>query len=300
MNEGRDKKSIILFNDVEYWSVAKIKNIHEYFYKYSKKSYLFIAFAIDENKEAISLPNSTFAGFESNSNPSPAVYDEFINRFCEDLKCKEVNGISIHLPPLSNAYFNVSEQYYFLVRNSFIIKKSDLSYVINVDDHDFEAKIDYANLKRLKRLRRELVFSRPLDISNLELVYSVIKSNRQSRGYELSLNYEDVKTQIQCLCKHILFGVFSGDHIIASAICVHLTSDVLYVMYWGELAEFKSLSPIIILAECIYNYSRENNIKFIDIGTSTINTQANAGLMKFKFDLGFKPHLKFVMRKELL
>lgn len=298
MNEENHFNPVMLFNKGEYHLAAGITKTKKFYWKYSKSSHLFIAFAEMHHRKFVSLPNSTFGGIEGNSTPTVNVYDEFIHTICEGLKefCQE---IEIRLPPMSPAYFNVEEQYYSLVRNGFNVVRTDLSYLQTVDEHCFSTKIDYANLKRLKKAKKIGIKTNVATNDELESIYEVVYKNRIANGYEISLSFDQLSFQIDRLSAHVLFSTVLEGVKIATAICVRLSCETLYVMYWGDLPEYRNLSPIVSLAEGIYDYCKSESIKYIDIGTSTFNLNPNQGLMKFKRDLGFRPSLKFTLIKEI-
>jgi len=291
---------MILFYDDRYLEHQFSGRSIEYCYKYSKKSFIRIWFSRISDGGFLSLPHSTFGGFVGNSVPSIDIYDNLIAKFCDDIKQKGGKFIEIKLPPLSAAYYHVDLQVYALLKNGFSIVCSDLSYIMNINSTSFENIIDYSNLKRLKNLRNNNIVGEILSDEHLYDVYEVIKENRASKNYSLSLSFAEVKKQVEILQSHVFFACKLNNLIIASAICVRINNDTLYVMYWGDLPEYKSYSAVVLLCETIHKYCVQNQIKFIDIGTSTFNLDPNIGLMKFKTDLGFSSCLKLTLSKGII
>ena len=67
---------------------------------------------------------------------------------------------------------------------------------------------------------------------------------------------------------------------------------MLYVFYWGEHPSVRHRSPVLLLAEALYEYARELGAKVLDIGTATVDSVPNQGLMDFKRQIGCQASLK--------
>ena len=86
--------------------------------------------------------------------------------------------------------------------------------------------------------------------------------------------------------KFLVFGLFKDQEMIASAICIKIQTNILYVFYWGERLKYKSLSPVAFLSHEIINYCISNKISILDLGTSSYNSLPNYGLINFKKGIG--------------
>jgi predicted N-acyltransferase len=101
-------------------------------------------------------------------------------------------------------------------------------------------------------------------------------------------------TRVRC------FGVHAADGtMIASAICLLVNPTTLYVFYWGEIAGVESLSPVTLLAQCLFDHCKANAISLLDLGTSTVKGAPNEGLLRYKRHLGARISLKLTMHKAL-
>ena len=81
--------------------------------------------------------------------------------------------------------------------------------------------------------------------------------------------------------KVLVFAIYDGINMIASAICINVLPEILYVFYWGEVSGYEKLSSIALLSKKISEYCLEYKIRILDIGTSSINSVPNHGLIKF-------------------
>ena len=86
---------------------------------------------------------------------------------------------------------------------------------------------------------------------------------------------------------------------VASSICIRVSSDVLYVFYWGEIEGFESFSPVSFLAAHIYDYCVERAYQCLDAGTASVDGIPNVGLASYKKKLGFQETLKITLSRQL-
>ena len=124
----------------------------------------------------------------------------------------------------------------------------------------------------------------------------MIALNRARRGYQVSMTYDQIQEMVLTFpSKIVCFGVSSDAEkkkLVASSICILINTRILYVFYWGDVAEMETLSPIALLASEIYEYMQKNNYEIFDVGTSSINGEPIYGLINFKRNLGFSESLK--------
>lgn len=133
--------------------------------------------------------------------------------------------------------------------------------------------------------------------SDLSQVYEIIKANRKGRGFPLWLSQKDISDTANFI-KSDYFLVSCDGKAIASAYIQHITQNVANVVYWGNLAESNELCPMNFLAEQVYmHYQNDSKIKYISIGTSTLDSVANVGLCYFKESIGciVSPKLRFAL-----
>ncbi len=148
-------------------------------------------------------------------------------------------------------------------------------------------------------LRWSHVFNQKL-FSNLSLVFETLAINRANKGYKMSMSMSQLQKIVDTFPKDIvLFGCPQGEHLASAAFCLRLSSEVLYVFYWGDRPEYATFSPVVSVADSIYRYGQAQGFKLLDVGTSTIDIEPNIGLLEFKRSLGFNESLKLVMRKSL-
>lgn len=242
----------------------------------------------------------TFAGFDFKTGLDLEALFQFLDAYEADLKARGAQTIEILLPPAAHNPEAFSLTFYLLHARQYETARCDLNYSLNVDTTPLFGRISYGNQKRIKKCRREGFTSAELPLSDLPKVYETLAVNRASKGNALSMSLEQLQAMAQALPGTlVLFGAQSGDVLAASAICLRLSPNILYVFYWGDRPEFQSHSPIVLLAETIYAYCQANDIRILDAGTSTIGDEPNFGLIQFKRNMGFTESLKVTARKTL-
>jgi lipid II:glycine glycyltransferase (peptidoglycan interpeptide bridge formation enzyme) len=229
---------------------------------------------------------------------------EIINFICliEDfLRSRSAKTLEILVAPLVYNSALTSAQIYSLYSLGFTFSNCDLNYTLKINSENFIDKLSDGNKKRLKKCNKQGFLTKDLDIEYLPEVYTVIASNRNAKGHRVSMSLEALQEMSKEFPqKTHLFGVVNENKsLIAAAVCFRIYGDVMYVFYWGDIPGYSDYSPVVVLANHIYNYCKLNNIAVLDVGTSTENKEPNLGLINFKKNLGFSESLKFRMMKNL-
>lgn len=188
-----------------------------------------------------------------------------------------------------------------LLRHGWTIAKHELNYHLAVDDVPLMEKMERNNQKRVRKCQREgCAFHHFERKEEIEAVYDVIKKNRESKGYPVTMTLEHM-LEMKKLFPSVwqFFGTTMQEKLIAGSVCIRINPDVLYVFYWGDLPEAHALSPVAFHADNLYAHCQKEGIKILDIGTSTDGGVPNLGLMKFKERLGCETSLKLVFSKDL-
>lgn len=289
-----------IFNEINFFKLHSKSNKDLYIQlvrSSDKKVFANLAFYLNDFNEYASPAKGTFGGISAIDAIDFSLLDEFLVIVINVL-VKDSFKIKIKLQPFSHNEALCSNSFNIFSRLKFSIVSSDLNYSLRVDDEEFLNKISYGNQKKLKQCLRDGLFVSKLDISRFKEAYKVIESNRESKGYPMTMEQSDFLEMVKIFPNNIhCFAVFNPNDLsmIASSICISINSDILYVFYWGDLPSSDSYSPITLLSSYIYDFAKENSYKIIDVGTSTINGEPNYGLINFKRNLGFRESLKLTL-----
>ncbi|EJO8096905.1 hypothetical protein NUM66_001713, partial [Campylobacter jejuni] len=196
--------------------------------------------------------------------------------------CKK--NIYFNTPPLFYNYSHITKLQNALISNNFSINDYDVNYEIylkNIDD--YLNTIKHAAKKNLNSsLEHKLKF---IKTNKLEIVFNIIKENRESKNYNLNMTIEDVE-QTSKIIPTDLFLVYKDDIPIASAIVHIMSQNIARVVYWGNTTNSNKYRPMNFLSYNLFLYYKNQNFKIVDIGTSTLHTTPNFGLCDYKESIG--------------
>jgi len=289
-----------IFNEINFFKLHSKSNNDLYIQlvrSTDKKVFANLAFYINDFYEYVSPIRGTFGGISAQEGIDFSLLEEFISLVIHTLT-KDSFKIKIKLQPFSHNEALFSNCFNIFSRLKFFIASNDLNYSLRVDEEEFLNKISYGNQKKLKQCLRDGFFASKLNASRFDEAYEVIRSNRESKGYPMTMDQSDFLEMVKVFPDDIhCFAVFNPNDLsmIASSICISINSDILYVFYWGDLPRSDSYSPITLLSSCIYDFAKKSSYKIIDVGTSTINGDPNYGLINFKRNLGFKESIKLTL-----
>lgn len=242
----------------------------------------------------------TFAGFELKKFDSQLL--QFFIREVELFLLKKgakqiiVNSAPfIHNLPIQSHMFNS------FLNDGYKIYSHEINHSIYLKEIDLVSSMQKSARKRYNKCMRDgFTFRQVTTKSEIQNVYNIIAVNRESKGYSISMSFDQIMRMQEAFPLNLYF--FETSHhreLVASGICIKLSHEILYVFYWGDLPGYEQHSPIIFLASGIYEFARKNGFKILDIGTSTQNGIPNQGLIKFKENLGFMASLKLAYSKNL-
>jgi predicted N-acyltransferase len=182
----------------------------------------------------------------------------------------------------------------FLLRaQGYCLDQLDLNQSLRVDDRSLAQRMSKSHLKRLRKCQREGLVTSELPGKCLSDVYETLATNRASKGRPMSMTVDQLETMADTFPEAVvLFGCRDGHLLTAAALCLRLDEETLYVFAWGHRPEYGSLSPVVAVADDIYRYCQEHGLRVLDAGTSTVDAEADAGLLRFKRGLGFSESLK--------
>lgn len=242
----------------------------------------------------------TFAGYDTDPTLTLEELATFHDVVEARLRARGATRIEILPAPMAHHPAAVSNQLYLLRARGFEIAGCDLNHTIAVDDTRLADRMAYNNLKRLRKCEREGIVGQRLNATMLDAVYATIAENRASKGYPMSMTFDQLQQMVELFPDAVqLFGASSAERLSAAAICLRVSPSVLYAFCWGDRPEFGDSSPVVPVAAAIYQYCQEQQIEILDAGTSTIDREPNHGLIRFKRGLGFEESLKFRLVKHL-
>jgi hypothetical protein len=242
---------------------------------------------------------STLGGFEIISrNPPLEKIDKIVECIINWRELSEWSSIEITLNP--RVYKNGSNESSYLLnsmlRSAASIAYIDLTFLIDLESWDLSC-VDSSFRRRVEKSKKShLKFVQCSTLAEKSGCYNVIKENRTQKGYPLHLSFEYL-ISIGKINQVDFFIVENPDRIpVASAIIYHLNREVVLVVYWGDLIQYRDLNSMAFLISEVVSYYRERGLKIIDTGTSTKESVPNFGLTSFKDSIGTKAFPKITIK----
>lgn len=256
-------------------------------------------FTINEDNVYKSPGRGSFGGFQTLNEVSSEVHLNFIKQVEFLLVTKfKASKILITLPPV--VYYSDSKFYKNYFDAGFTIDRAEQNYSISITSQSYNEIIHHSTRKRIKKCRREGFFVKKSQPNELEEAYNIISINRTAKGFPITMSFKDLDNTSKSLNPKIssYLVMNNKNESLAASIVYEVNKDINYVFYWGELPQYLPFSPVVLLAEHLYQVAQKNNKKILDLGTSSVNGTPNQGLVTFKERLGAEESKKYYLIKE--
>jgi len=242
----------------------------------------------------------TFGGFEFNRPLRLELIEWFVDEVEQVLSENGARRIELLDPPGCFDPRNAGILSNVLARRGYAPRIPDLAYLLRVDGGPLWDKLKPSRRQRIHRCERHGITVEQVGPDRHRQVYDVIVENRNTRHFPVTMTYDAIQEMVHAFPDRMLFfGAFDGNEMIASSICMKVNSSVLYVFYWGDRPGYEHLSPVTLLAQCIYDYARQARFDLIDFGTATTGGEPIYGLINFKREIGCFPSPKATYVKQV-
>ncbi len=292
-----------LFNTPQFFEIHRTPNAC-YLQLVSKSSGEVLAtihFA-EESRGVFRSPRlGTFGSFDFKELPCLELVEFFADEAERALRDRGAAHITIISPPFAQVP-ELSHLVFLALHNrGYRATPHSLNQSVRLDDRPFASRVDADGRRRLVRAREQGLETRKLtSVSELSHAYELILENTRRKGYQLSMTWDGICEMVRTFGDRIYgFGVFRETEPAAASIAMRVNRDVVYIFYWCDVAGFSGVSPIVLLAETIYEHARAEGARWMDIGTSTNDGAPNYGLIHFKRNLGCEASLKLAYSKAL-
>jgi hypothetical protein len=184
-----------------------------------------------------------------------------------------------------------------LLRSGFAVKYEDITQVIPISE-----KMDL-NTHKKRRIRKCLALGftfRQLGVDLLSESYSLIVESRNQKAYPITMTMKELEHMFILFPEdYLLFGVFDKSKMIATSVCIKINSKILYSFYVGDNIDYRSLSPVTLLINGVYDFCKLHQYSLLDLGMSTDKGILNKGLYAFKKSFGSFDSRKLTFEKKL-
>ena len=235
---------------------------------------------------------ATFGGFsklqeyiEEESDKSFLLHEFFKNY-------PNFSKVIIYFPPTGLYKSIVSQNELISYKNQKIVVE-DINQYINIS-RTFLSSYSKGNRKKVNQFFSRGGFIKKVGTNEIKDVYNILERNRANRGVVLSMSLEILKEKVASLPNNYeIFLAALNNEFVAAAVVVNIDDIHRYVLFWGDLPESRSTSPIASLATHIIDESLQRNFKILDLGISSVDGILDEGLYRFKKNLGAVSTSKF-------
>lgn len=293
---------IHIYNSVAFNELnrKKCQKLHYLLFKEGKIRFGLIA--CQRDFELVSPFSAPFGGFSfMDESPEIQLLEKAL-LVLDDFSCSIFcNSINLVIPPLFYAESLLSVFLNTAVRHNYNIRSFDLDHLFKTEQFNAVSPEGFMARNARKNLaislKNNLAFHTP-DSVGIDTAYPVIKTNRESKGFQLKMSLSDLYATAKVV-RIDSFVVSWENQPIAAAIVFHVAKGIVQVIYWGDNPEHSHFKPMNYLSYHVFKFYFEQKIRIIDIGPSSQESTPFYGVAGFKESVGCDVSLKFTLRKEL-
>lgn len=256
-----------------------------------------LIYFILQDQEAISISYSPFGSIYGNEWCTQEFLSEFVAEIKRSLIQKGIRSIVIKHYPACYAPDLHDKVLQAFIHNGFEITFTEHNQYLPIPVASKKEIFDHSKLHLIKKCKEAKFTVSIAPTFNADIWYDIITRARELRGHPMTIDLESLRVlQKGNEDAYYFFEVKDGDQIIACAIGVQVTADVLYYYLAADEDAYRSYSPMTFLLGRMFDFASEKNIKVLDMGISSSNGILNEGLHWFKKSFGSLEQPKLVLK----
>lgn len=270
----------------------------ETFYAFDERSRRVVAsLAIHiQDRKATTAVRSPFGTIECAPGICPDGLYEFI-RFIDTKLNSLVDEAEIRMSAEAYSPATHNLVHAFLHAVGYRTSQVDLSACIAVSG-SFSGIIRKTENQVLQKARHAGLAASLMPAQHMEEAYSFIARHHQQKNYGISMTWPQLeKTAALFPDRYLAFGAYIDQTLAAAAVAIRVSTAILNLFYIDHDRKFDKLSPPVLLIAALHDYCLANHIPLLDLGTSSLPTGPNLGLLSFKLRMGAVASLKPTLRK---
>ncbi len=168
----------------------------------------------------------------------------------------------------------------------------DLNQHINVREWE-TGHMSKGNQKKVRQCVSIGMTLRKASVEDLSKCYEVLSLNREAIGAQVSMTLKEIQDAVIGFPNIYQVKYLElGEKVAAMCLTVEIEPKVQYVLYWADDLSLRNYSPIAFLCNKLVEEAKLQGLHFLDLGISSSNGVINAGLHRFKQNLGALTSLK--------
>lgn len=243
-----------------------------------------VVFSEEDNK-FLSCHGTSFGGFLWKEKLSVTDYIEAISVFTIYLKNSGFTHCILNNPPnLYNSDYN-EEYEYALLENGFEITKDSITNIIKLTSFEYN-KLSNPLKRTIRNSAKNVsieIMDNPVDTEKYERFYDILLQNRLMKNIKPTHSKEELIYLKRNLGNRIMFFSATVENVMCG-ICVLfiIKNDVILNFYLATDENYKKYRVADYLLFRTIQWSKENNFRLYDIGTSDVGGKLIEGLFNFK------------------
>ncbi|MDD4777206.1 MAG: hypothetical protein PHV53_02840 [Fermentimonas sp.] len=209
------------------------------------------------------------------------IYD-FLSDLKEYLIFKGIKKFSLTLPP--NLYqVNMNAKIVnAMIRLGYRMELPDLNNWVDLKQFDGTWTKSVVAQNCRKAIKHRLEWSAVTDMAGMKEVYRVIERNRMELGRKIYMTLEDIIRVKEVFPVDFFIIREVNGNCVGGAVLYRGHESIIQGIFMGSDLEKRNLGIIDYMYMNIYDYYKELGFDYIDMGTSSLNGEANPGLLRFK------------------
>ena len=216
-------------------------------------------------------------------------FDKNINDILKELGAShDGRAISLTLPSNHISQLCPERQVEVLRQLGATLLFNEINHAISIHEWDRNC-LSRGNQKKLRQCHEKGLVLKRLSLYENEFdeLYEILRINRENLGATVSMSISQIRKAFETFPeKYFAFGVYLDGQMVAGAICLESAPGNLYVYMWGDLLEFRKISPIVFLCDSLIEFGADHDFAYLDLGTSSIKGELMPGVARFKENLG--------------
>lgn len=211
---------------------------------------------------------------------------EIIYEFLSDLKeyiiSQGLKQISITLPPdLYQMNMNAKLVNAF-IRLGYKMHQPDLNNWVDLKEFNGEWTKSVVAQNCRKAINSGLVWSKATTTDEMHSAYRVIHKNRESMGRKIYMTFQEVLIVKNIFPVDFFIITESNGSCIGGAVIYRGHESIAQGIFMGSDLEKRNLGIIDLMYLKIYEYYKDLDYEYIDMGISSFGGEPNVGLLRFK------------------
>ncbi len=284
----------------DYHPPQRFQHHHLMLYNKNNLVALFPSAAVNRDGKIIlvSHPGASFGGFVLRKRTGISEAIALVDELLQFAKTKNYDGIELTLPPWIYYEFPENHIDFALFNAGAHHKKRELTAVLPISD-DFEENLALFRptaRTAMRKAQKNGVEIRRTD--DFPAFYRILEKNLSMRhGVAPTHTTEELLFLRKLLPQKIeLFAAYIGDTMVAGTVIFICNKRTVLAFYISQDYEHQNLRPLNLLFTEVIRWASDNDFKWLDFGTYTLDNVPNLGLARFKESLGAKGIFRDTLR----